>query len=94
MLAALLLTVPFATPAFAAAGDLDPSFSGDGKLTTNFGGIASTRDLGADVAIQTDGKIVVAGTVTTRSGGEDFALARYNADGGWTQPSAATARPS
>ena len=38
-------------------GDLDPSFSGDGKVMTTFGG----SDGGEAVTIQGDGKIVVAG---------------------------------
>jgi uncharacterized delta-60 repeat protein len=57
-------------------GDLDPSFSGDGKVMTTFGG----SDRGAAVAIQGNGKIVVAGD-TTGCGDIDFALARYNTDG-------------
>ena len=66
--ASLLATVP----AQAAPGDLDASFSGDGKQTTDFG----DWDHGPAVAIQADGKIVVAG-----GSGANFALARYNADG-------------
>src|SRR4051794_23755500 len=60
----------FRTP--PAPGDLDVSFSGDGKQTTDFGG----SDAATSVAVQTDGKIVVAG-----SSGGNFALARYGADG-------------
>ena len=68
---ALSVAGSLAPAAWAGAGDLDPSFSGDGKLTTDFGvGGAS------GVALQGDGKIVVVGD----SGG-DFALARYNPDG-------------
>jgi uncharacterized delta-60 repeat protein len=54
-------------------GSLDTSFSGDGKLTTDF---ASSDDSADSVAIQADGKIIVAG-----SSGGDFAVARYNTDG-------------
>jgi uncharacterized delta-60 repeat protein len=57
-------------------GDLDPTFSGDGKVMTSFGG----SDGGEAVTIQGDGKIVVAGS-TRGCGDEDFALARYNTDG-------------
>jgi uncharacterized delta-60 repeat protein len=57
-------------------GDLDPSFSGDGKVTTTFGG----SDVGSALALQGDGKLVVAGS-TRGCGDEDFALARYNTDG-------------
>ena len=62
----------FALARYAAAGAPDPSFCGDGLVTTDFGG----ADAGQGVAIQADGKIVVAG----RSGA-DFALARYTAGG-------------
>ena len=65
-----------------AAGALDPSFSFDGKATVNFGGAPAVA---ADVAVQADGKAVVAGTVTftTRDGGtiNRFAVARFNLDG-------------
>lgn len=61
-----------AAPASAAPGDLDPTFGGgDGIVTTDFGG----NDPARAVALQSGGKIVVAG------GNGDFALARYNADG-------------
>ena len=57
--------------------------AGDGKQTTDFGGVGP----GAGVAIQADGKIVVAG-----GAGGDFALARYNADGSLDTSFGATAR--
>src|SRR5687767_7996960 len=70
------------TPAQAAPGDLDGSFSGDGIVLTGFGG---ETDGGAAVALQGDGKVVIAGTAAGydehgdyRSG---FALARYDGDG-------------
>lgn len=59
----------------AAPGDLDPSFGSGGKVTLNPG---SGEDGAGDVAIQPDGKIVVAGW--DRDGGE-FVLARYLTDG-------------
>ncbi|HEX9918585.1 MAG TPA: Calx-beta domain-containing protein, partial [Pyrinomonadaceae bacterium] len=63
--------------ALAAASDLDPSFDTDGKQTTDFfGGV----DQAQSVALQTDGKIVVAGQATQGSN-TLFALARYNPDG-------------
>ncbi len=61
--------------AFAAAGDLDTTFSENGKVTTNF---TPGDDPGFGVAVQADGKIVVAGTADFFA---EFALARYNADG-------------
>src|SRR5215218_5083616 len=68
----------------AAAGDLDATFGSGGKVFTDFG---STRDsAGRTVAIQGDGKIVVAGFSHLRGGDEeDFALARYNRDGSLDQ---------
>jgi uncharacterized delta-60 repeat protein len=75
-----------ASSAWAAPGDLDPTFGGAGKVTTPF----STRpDDGASVyavAVQPNGKIVAAGTAfrapqTGASSGSDFALARYNING-------------
>src|SRR5687768_10680834 len=57
-----------------SAGDLDFSFSGDGKLTTDFG--AGTIETVYDVAVQPDGKVVVVG-----ESGDNWAVARYNVDG-------------
>jgi uncharacterized delta-60 repeat protein len=73
LVGAVALVLAIANPAAAPPGDLDPTFDGDGKVTTDFLG----DDEALAVAIQGDGKIVAAG----RSGGNDFALARYNADG-------------
>lgn len=74
LLAAVVLP---ASPA-AAAGDLDASFDLDGKVVT---GISDKNDgSGLAVAIQPDGKIVVAG-YAMNGGYNDFALVRYEADG-------------
>jgi uncharacterized delta-60 repeat protein len=73
--------VGFALARYNPNGSLDTTFSGDGKQTTNFGG---GDDLANGVALQGDGKIVAVGFtggVATPSGGNDFALVRYNADG-------------
>jgi len=63
-------------------GSLDRSFGNGGIVTTTFpeGSYAS------DVALQSDGKIIAAGTVFVdfiigESSNTDFALARYNPDG-------------
>ena len=64
---------------FTADGDLDTSFSFDGKTTIDFGG---NNDNCQGIAVQADGKIVVAGpTQPGTSGNVDFAVARLNADG-------------
>jgi uncharacterized delta-60 repeat protein len=81
--AALLVGFLFSAGAQAAPGDLDTTFSGDGKQTTDFpfGGISEAT---ATVR-QPDGKIVAVGEVLRSTSGDssisDFALARYNPDG-------------
>ena len=59
-------------------GSLDSTFSGDGKVTTSFGG-GDNGSLGG-LAIQSDGKIVVAGLMYNGSN-YDFAVYRFNANG-------------
>jgi uncharacterized delta-60 repeat protein len=59
----------------------DNGFDGDGIVTTDFAG---QPDQANAVAVQPDGKIVVAGLATTGDptlADGDFALARYNTDG-------------
>ena len=58
-------------------GSLDTSFDGDGLVTTDFG---STHDSASAVAVQSDGKIVVAGS-NISDFACDFVLARYNSNG-------------
>lgn len=61
-------------------GTLDTTFSGDGRLTTNFGD-AFYRDNQAEaVAIDATGKIVAAGLISD-SQLKKFALARYTTNG-------------
>lgn len=62
----------------SVSGTLDPNFGTGGKVTTNIG--VTTVDAATAIAIQTGGKIVVAGTADNGSG-LDFALARYNTEG-------------
>jgi hypothetical protein len=69
-MASLALGATFVSDASAAAGDLDPSFSGDGKVSTTFG---KWESYATAVAVQPDGKIGVTSGV--------FAVGRYNADG-------------
>ena len=67
----------FAMARYNPNGSLDQSFSGDGRKTTAFANGTGT-DSGSAVAIQSNGKIVVAG-YSNQGGasGQDFALARY-----------------
>ena len=62
----------------AQPGSLDDTFDGDGKLTLNIG---NTQDFCYAVAIQEDGKIVLAGNSISASDNIDFALFRLNPDG-------------
>lgn len=57
-------------------GDLDLSFAGTGRVTTDFAG----NDVASAVIVQADGKIVAGGT-RELANNVDFALARYTADG-------------
>ena len=70
----------FVTVKFAADGTLDTSFGDDGMLTT---GIESASiDRATAVAVQPDGRIVVAGSTRASSGGSTrFGVVRYLADG-------------
>ncbi len=76
----LPLSWPYQNHVLAAAGDLDESFSNDGKVTTDFGG---STDEARAIAIQGDGKIVAAGFALAGISNSErlFALARYNTDG-------------
>jgi uncharacterized delta-60 repeat protein len=77
----------FALARFHPNGTLDTTFGGDGRVTTTFGPAKNTTTSWATVvAIQTDGKIVVAGGLNyERTPNEayenDFALARYHPNG-------------
>lgn len=62
---------------FAQSGSLDLTFDTDGKVTTAIG---SGSDVGNGVAIQSDGKIVVAG-YSDNGSDLDFAVIRYNSNG-------------
>ena len=66
----------FATVRYNSDGSLDNTFDTDGKQTTNIG----LNDKGNSVAIQSDGKIVVAGR-SNNGGGDDFAIVRYDITG-------------
>ena len=68
----------FALARYHADGSLDAGFDTDGKLTTSF---ASGSGYGQSVAVQSDGKILVAGYGYFGGGEYDFAVVRYNANG-------------
>jgi uncharacterized delta-60 repeat protein len=58
-------------------GTLDDTFGGDGIVTTPVG---TREDIANGVAIQSDGKIIVAGTRVSDTD-SDFAVVRYESDG-------------
>lgn len=69
----------FAVTRFTPDGNLDPSFDGDGKTTTDFGGGGNAAFA---LTIQSDGKIIAAGSSENGAATDDFnvALARYIGD--------------
>jgi len=73
--AGLFLALPVLT--LATPGDLDPTFGNGGKVITEFHFAHAV-----DVAVQADGKIVVAGTdESTTPNSAQFVLTRYHIDG-------------
>ncbi|MFO1000538.1 MAG: LamG-like jellyroll fold domain-containing protein [Planctomycetaceae bacterium] len=68
----------FAVARYLPNGTLDTSFDGDGKVSLSFGAFA---DYAGATAIQSDGKILIAGRSSNSSGYTDVAVARLNADG-------------
>jgi uncharacterized delta-60 repeat protein len=70
-------TREFAIARYTVDGNLDNTFSGDGKQTTDFG----SDDYAYDLAFQTDGKIVVGGYSSPDGSIFNIAVARYNTDG-------------
>lgn len=62
----------FAVVRYLTNGILDPSFNGNGKVTSSFGNDSEAFGL----AVQNDGKILLGGWVNFQ-----FALVRYNTDG-------------
>ncbi len=78
----LLLTITlFTNSAFAADGDLDTSFDGDGKVSTDVG---ANYDSAINAVEQTDGKIVTVGTTRNTDSSADpdnLLVVRYNTNG-------------
>jgi len=74
----------FSVGRFNPDGTLDVTFGNNGSVQTTFGDSAAE---GNDVALQTDGRIIVVGSTGAGSYSalNDFALARYNPDGSLDQ---------
>jgi uncharacterized delta-60 repeat protein len=75
----------FALARYNPDGTPDVTFGPDGKKVIDFAGSPSSQDIAYGVAVQSDGKTVVAGTAGRDTAGSthvrDFALTRLNADG-------------
>jgi uncharacterized delta-60 repeat protein len=67
----------FSIARYSAAGSLDTTFSTDGKHSVDF---SLNNDIAHAVAVQADGKILLAGSAGSGSN-LDFGLARLNSDG-------------
>ena len=74
----LPLTLKNRVPFIESTGLPDTSFDGDGWAMANFG---TSGERGYAAAVQTDGKIVVAGLVQSTPSSYKLILARYNPDG-------------
>lgn len=70
----------FALARYNTNGGLNPEFSGDGKVSTDFVPNGFFQQASA-LALQPDGKIIAGGYAGSRLEDVDFALARYNPDG-------------
>jgi uncharacterized delta-60 repeat protein len=68
----------FALVRYNTDGSLDNTFDTDGKVTTDIGIYGGN---GYSVALQSDGKMLVAGDAANASFNNDFAIIRYNTDG-------------
>ncbi|MBK9481878.1 MAG: T9SS type A sorting domain-containing protein [Bacteroidetes bacterium] len=68
----------FSLVRYNSNGGLDSTFSADGKMTSPIGSIS---DLGQSLAVQTDGKILLAGFTEFPLSYPQFALVRFNTDG-------------
>jgi uncharacterized delta-60 repeat protein len=68
----------YAAARFTSSGQLDTSFSLDGKLTYDFFGLDNN---GHGIAAQYDGKVILTGTAQTATNVRNFASVRFNYDG-------------
>jgi uncharacterized delta-60 repeat protein len=71
----------FAVLRLHSSGELDTSFNGTGKVVTSFLGLEQAYC----VAIQRDGKILLAGSTSTNGANYDIAVVRYTVDGALDQ---------
>lgn len=74
----IVILILLNSSAIAETGSLDNAFGNSGKVITDFGSTSSS--FGSAVAIQSDGKIVVAG-LNSNAGKTSCAIVRYNING-------------
>jgi uncharacterized delta-60 repeat protein len=70
----------FAVVRYLSSGEVDRSFGTDGKVMTRIGTDPEIEDAVSDMALQTDGKIVVVGR-SWQQYSQDMAVVRYLPDG-------------
>src|SRR5262249_15597588 len=75
------LVAGLALARYTADGALDPTFGSGGKVITDFG--ASPVERAFALALQPDGKVLVAGTTYGKNGNSisDFVVMRFGSDG-------------
>jgi uncharacterized delta-60 repeat protein len=71
-------TIDFCVMRFNADGSFDNTFGTGGKVTTPIG---SGNDEGTNLALQSDGKIIVTGSSFNAAGNTDYVVARYTTAG-------------
>ncbi len=71
----------FALARYNSNGSLDTSFSGDGKVTTDFGLATNASDTAFAMLIEPNGRIVAVGYAGYTGGDTRLGLARYDANG-------------
>lgn len=77
-----LFNTDFAAARLGTDGTLDPSFgAGTGKTLVPFDLGDTNRDLAGAIAMQADGKMVIAGIIDTAANGDDFGVVRLLPDG-------------
>jgi len=78
MAVGFIAILPSATSTLAANGTLDPTFGSNGIVTIKFNGLPSSA---REVALQTDGRIVILGTIKLADEQSGRVLTRYNSNG-------------
>ena len=71
----------FALARYDSTGNLDTTFAGTGIVTTEIGTEIGSSDSATALALQADGRILVAGVTYSGASSNDFALVRYMSNG-------------